>query len=326
MRRLALALGVAASGCAVHQPPPAPAPHYVLGQPYQAGGVWFYPRESDQTDETGIAVVYGAGHAALTADGEAFDQTALAAAHPTLPLPSVARLTNLETGRQVLVRINDRGPATPHRLVAVTRRTAQLLDLPDDSAATGIARVRLQVLPAESHAAADSLPGAPRLAMDAAPRDAISVSALPPAPGGAPDEVSSAGVSSAGVPSAGGSPAGGPAAAPGEIRAGSAPLAIQPGRASDPPVPPLLLPEQVWQAPSDPGTLWVRLDSFQGYRYAAMQQATVAGLGAQIANSIEGRVRTYRVTIGPLASVAQADAVLDQVIRAGVMDARIVVE
>jgi len=322
MRRLALALGVAGSGCAVHQAPPAAAPHYVLGQPYQAGGVWFYPRDSDQTDETGIAMVYGADHPALSTDGEAFDQTALAAAHPTLPLPSIGRLTNLETGRQVLVRINDRGPPTPHRLLAVTRRTAQLLGMPDNGAAHAIARVRLQVLPADSHAAADSLPGAPRLAMDAAPRDAVSVSALPPTggslPGMSPPEISPSGASTPRMSPLGESPR--------ARETGLAPLAIQPGRADDPPVPPLRLSEQVWRAPADPGMLWVRLDTFQGYRYAAMQQATVAGLGAQIANSVEGPVRTYRVTIGPLASVPEADAVLDQVIRAGIVDARIVVE
>ena len=111
------------------------------------------------------------------------------------------------------------------------------------------------------------------------------------------------------------------------IRAHStAPTHLREPKSHDPPVPPLRLSEQVWRAPADPGMLWVRLDTFQGYRYAAMQQATVAGLGAQIANSVEGPVRTYRVTIGPLASVPEADAVLDQVIRAGIVDARIVVE
>ena len=102
----------------------------MLGAPYQAGGVWYYPRESYEGQETGLATVYPSGHAELTADGEVFDQTALAAAHQTLQLPAIARLTNLENGRQVLVRINDRGPATPHRLIEVTRRTATLLRLP----------------------------------------------------------------------------------------------------------------------------------------------------------------------------------------------------
>ena len=88
-----------------------------------------------------------------------FDQTALAAAHPTIQLPAIARLTNLENGRQVIVRVNDRGSGDPRRLVEITRRTALLLGVPPG----GVARVRLQVLPGESHAAADALPGAPSL-------------------------------------------------------------------------------------------------------------------------------------------------------------------
>ena len=115
MRRCFLWLAVLLAA-ACHRGVP-PNPHYVLGQPWQAGGVWFYPRENYQAVETGLAVIYPSDHPDLTADGEAFDQTALAAAHQTLQLPSIARLTDLETGRQVLVRINDRGPATPHRIL-----------------------------------------------------------------------------------------------------------------------------------------------------------------------------------------------------------------
>ena len=129
------------------------------------GSVWFYPRESFDLDETGLAAVAKGDTARLTTDGEVFDQTALAAGHPTIQLPAIARLTNLENGREVTVRLNDRGSGDPRRLVEVTRRTAQLLAMPPD----GVARVRLQVLPNESHAAADALPGAPSLAIDRGP-------------------------------------------------------------------------------------------------------------------------------------------------------------
>ena len=134
---LALPLALLAASC---QRPPPVSPHYVLGAPYQAGGAWYYPRERYEVQETGLATVYPSGHADLTADGEAFDQTALAAAHQTLQLPAIARLTNLENGLQVLVRINDRGPATPHRLIEITRRTAALLHFADPTAV----RVRLR--------------------------------------------------------------------------------------------------------------------------------------------------------------------------------------
>jgi rare lipoprotein A len=286
---LALLLALAAASCR-HPPPPA-NPHYVLGAPYQADGVWYYPRESYQQQETGVAMVYPSGHADLTADGEAFDQTALAAAHQTLQLPVIARLTNLENGRQVLVRINDRGPATPHRLIEVTRRTATLLDFPAD----GVARVRLQVLPTESYAAVDAVQGAPKLEVSTAPLGAVQQSELPPPGGAAP-------VTAAAAPS-------------------PAQPAAQAVASTD-----LRLPEAVTQASPDPGSLFVQLGTFQTFQYADIQRAHVAGLGARIVSTREGRVQTHRVIIGPFTTLQQADAVLDQVLLAGVTDARIVVE
>ncbi len=119
-------------------------------------------------------------HAPLTADGEAFDETALAAAHQTSQLPAIVRVTNLENGLQTVVRLNDRGPATPHRLIEVTRGVATLLHFGRDD---GV-RVRVQVLPAESHAAVDAVPGAPTLDIAAAPVGAVQQTDLPP-PGGA---------------------------------------------------------------------------------------------------------------------------------------------
>ncbi len=287
-RALALLLVLLPAAC--QRPSPAPSPHYVLGEPYAAGGVWYYPRERYEAVETGIAMIYPADHPALTTDGEAYDPTALAAAHPTLQLPAIARITNLENGLQVTVRINDRGPATPHRMIEVTPRAATLLEFPPG----GVARVRLEVLPAESHAAVDAMPNAPKLDVQAAPRGDVQIAELPP-PGAAPIQPERAPVSAA--PSA-------PAASP----------AIQ------------RLPESRSRVAAEPGRLYVRLGTFQTYQYAAMQRAQVAGLGAGIATTYEGRVRTYRVIIGPLTDIATADTVLDQVLRAGVTDAQIVVE
>ena len=91
-----LALLLALAGCE----PPAPIahPHYVLGQAWQAEGVWHYPTQSLDLTETGLAEVYAPDHPALTANGEVFDPALLTASHQTLQLPAVARLTNLETG------------------------------------------------------------------------------------------------------------------------------------------------------------------------------------------------------------------------------------
>ena len=268
-----------------------PSPHYVLGAPYQAGGVWYYPREDFALRETGLATVYGSGHPDLTADGEVFDQSALAAAHQTVQLPAIARIANLENGRQVVVRINDRGPATPHRLLEVTRRTANLLGFPPG----GVARVRVEVLADQSQAAVDAVPGAPTLRIAAAPRDEVTQTDLPP-PGST-------------VP----------------MRVAVAPKVAATAAASSN-APPLRLPEIASQGQPDPGTLYVELSDFQNYQYANMQRARVASLGARIDSRRENGALVYRVLIGPINTVQQADSVLDQVLAAGVTDARIVVE
>jgi rare lipoprotein A len=279
-----------AFGCT---PAPKPDPHFVLGKPYQAGTIWYYPKESFDLDETGIAAVAKDMIPRLTTNGEAFDQTALAAAHPTIQLPAIAQVTNLENGRQVTVRLNDRGSGDPHRLVEITRRTAVLLDMPPD----GIARVRLHVLPNESHAAADALPGAPSLALTTAPRTGVEAAELPPPPG------------------------------VGQGNGRVLPAAtVAAASEATPSVPPMRLPETVIQTPPRPGKLVVRLDTFDEYQYAAVQRARMASAGARIVALREGRARRFRVEIGPLPDLARADAVLDQAFASGIPDARIMVD
>jgi rare lipoprotein A len=272
---------------------PKPDPHYVLGQPYQVGNHWFYPRENFEIDETGLASVSKDDSVRLTTDGEAFDQAALAAAHPTIQLPAIVRLTNLENGREVTVRLNDRGSGDPRRLVEITRRTALLLAMPSG----GVAQVRLRVLPNESHAAADALPGAPSLAMTAAPRGGVEVAELAPLPG---------------------------------VRQGNGrALPAAPAAGSAEPVadaPPMRLPEAITQTVPRPGALMVRLDTFDEYEYAAVQRAKMAGAGARIVTLFTGRTHQFQVEIGPLPDVAHADAILDQALASGIPDARIAVD
>src|ERR687890_797924 len=124
---------------------------YKIGEAYQVKGVWYYPKEDFSYDETGIASWYGPGfHAETTANGETFDQNELTGAHKTLPLPSLVRVTNLENGRSIIVRINDRGPFVPGRIVDLSRRSAQLLGFE----AQGSAKVRVAILAEESRAVA----------------------------------------------------------------------------------------------------------------------------------------------------------------------------
>jgi rare lipoprotein A (peptidoglycan hydrolase) len=129
----ALALGAAAAV--------AGTPHYKVGSPYQINGKWYYPKVEPNYDRTGIASWYGGSfHKGPTANGETFDMHSLSAAHPTLPLPSYAYVTNLSNGRTLLVRINNRGPYVGDRILDLSVRAAKLLGFYDN----GIARVRIR--------------------------------------------------------------------------------------------------------------------------------------------------------------------------------------
>jgi rare lipoprotein A len=102
--------------------PAAPVPHpaYKVGSPYQVDGVWYYPQEQPDYDNTGIASWYGRDYQGKpTADGEIFDLNGVTGAHPTLPMPVNVRVTNLQNGRSIVVRINDRGPYVNGRIIDV---------------------------------------------------------------------------------------------------------------------------------------------------------------------------------------------------------------
>jgi rare lipoprotein A len=111
-----------------------------IGKPYQVAGVTYYPADDRDYRETGVASWYGPGfHAGSTANGERYDQDDLTAAHRTLPMPSWVKVENLDNGRVLTVRINDRGPFARSRIIDLSRKAAQLLGV--DRA--GTANVRL---------------------------------------------------------------------------------------------------------------------------------------------------------------------------------------
>lgn len=114
---------------------------YQVGKPYKVAGRWYKPRENTRYDATGKASWYGPNfHGRRTANGEIFDQNAISAAHPTLPLPSYVRVTNLENGNSIIVRVNDRGPFAHGREIDLSRRAADLLGYINK----GTARVRVK--------------------------------------------------------------------------------------------------------------------------------------------------------------------------------------
>jgi rare lipoprotein A len=260
----------------------------VVGPAYQTGGVWRYPAEDFRLDTTGIATVLP-DRIGLTADGEAYDAAAMAAAHPTLQLPAAAVVTNLETGAQAVIRINDRGPDNPARLIGLTRGAAERLRI----GSQGVARVRVRVLSTPSQALRDEVGGG-TAGIVAAPVGAVSSVALAPPPG--------VGQSSRGR------------VAPGMTSQGT------PGNSTE-----LVLESIPGQVTPNPGQLWIRAGEFGLRRYADQVSGRLGGL-ARVESAQAGRGQVFRVRAGPYRDIAAADMALDRAVRAGLTDAHIVVE
>lgn len=131
----------------VHDELTQPAKHYKVGQPYVIRGKKYYPKEDFSYKIVGMASWYGGpDHGKPTANGELFDENLLTAAHKTLQLPSVVKVTNLENGKSVIVRVNDRGPFIGNRVIDLSRRGAEILGFENK----GLAKVKVEVLEEES--------------------------------------------------------------------------------------------------------------------------------------------------------------------------------
>ena len=141
---LGLLLVVALAGCAGtnHRVTgPGPGGRYLVGKPYQINGQWYFPAEDATYDRVGLASWYGREFRGnSTANGETFDPRRMTAAHTTLPMPVLVRVTNLENGRVTTVRVNDRGPFVAGRLIDLSEAAAEELGFRGQ----GIARVRVQ--------------------------------------------------------------------------------------------------------------------------------------------------------------------------------------
>lgn len=139
MRLLPLMLVLGA--CAGSVEAPRTAGIHKIGNPYQIGGRWYHPADDRDYEETGVASWYGPTfHGKATANGERFDENDISAAHRTLPMPSHVIVTNLENGRTLTVRVNDRGPFAHDRIIDLSRRSAQLLGIEQK----GTARVHVK--------------------------------------------------------------------------------------------------------------------------------------------------------------------------------------
>ena len=300
-----ISAGVLAASCASRAPPPPPEDHtvtvppnagvYKVGQPYQVDNVWYYPREQPDYDETGIASWYGPtfyGH--HTANGEMYDGNALTAAHKTLPMPVNVRVTNLENGKSLIVRVNDRGPYARGRIIDLSKRAAELLDVVQ----TGTARVRVTYIARAdiNGAPVSSTPAAIASALPAAPTAKVDSDALAIVPGAA--------------------------VAPPPTQARTMPSAPIPSQmfAQDQPT------GQVTRVPVPAVThLYVQLGAFSKLGNAKSLLSRVGG-DLRISTLQRGGQTLYRVRSGPLGSVQDADAALSRITGAGANDAHIVVD
>lgn len=279
---------------------------YKIGKPYQVNGVWYYPAEDFNYDETGVASWYGPGfHAKNTANGEIYDQNELTAAHKTLPMPSLVRVTNLDNGRSVVVRVNDRGPYANGRVIDMSRRGAQLLGFEG----SGTAKVRVQILAEESRAIA------------AAARQGTPVPILAETDGPVPKPVPRARIEVAGPA---GPTTGKPAA--GNVGVPVPPPATVAGSMVEGRFVPAPLVSQMPVRGQE--NLYVQVGAFGSAENVARARARLAALGqpANVSSTRSGKLTLQRVRVGPLDSVDRADAVLNQIIQAGLTEAKIVVD
>jgi len=278
-RRWGLAAVALLAGCGHRAPAPvAWAPQYLVGAPYQQGGIWYYPRESFSGDETGLAEVLP-DRDGSTADGEAFDGSAMAGAHHTLQLPAVVRVTNFANGREVVLRVNDRGPERAGRLLGVTRAVGGLLGM------SGATPVRVVVEQGPSEALRDRLQGGPK-GVSAAPVAAVVAEELGP-PGLRPEQ----------------------GRVQGRVLAGGAESAAA--------AVPDRLAATVAQGVARPGTLWVRVGRFTSVRSANALKAGLSGMSARVRREAFGGQAEFVVEAGPYAGVGDADRALDQARAAG---------
>jgi rare lipoprotein A len=271
---------------------------YKIGKPYQIGDTWYYPREQPDYDETGVASWYGPtfyGH--RTANGEMYTAQDLTAAHRTLPLPVNVRVTNLDNGKSLVVRVNDRGPFAKGRIIDLSERAAELLGYKEK----GTARVRV------TYVGRADLEGGRPPPDETPPEIASAVSAAPTGPvaAGALDVVPGAAVAPP-VPVVS-------LPAPPPVASADTAVATQPtGIVSEVPVPPAT-------------RLYVQAGAFSSYQNAARLQSRL-GAGLAISSSTQGGRTIYRVRSGPFDDVGDADNALARVTGLGSNDAKIVVD
>jgi rare lipoprotein A len=280
---------------------------YKIGEPYQIAGIWYYPKVEYNYDETGVASWYGAQfHGKPTANGEIFDMNLISAAHRTLPLPSVVQVVNLKNGRSIKVRVNDRGPFAHGRILDLSRRAAQLLGFERQ----GTAPVRVQIVVNESRRLAGLSEGAVvHIADDhpvpnAAPRTAVLSTELP-APEGTkttlPPTERKKVVATLETVSLNASPA-------------TSTIAVDGAAVVLTPIP-------------DNPRMYIQAGAFVRFDNANRLKAILSPIGPVEITQIRVTGRPlFRVRLGPIPTVKEADSMLAAVVQAGYADSRLIID
>jgi rare lipoprotein A len=276
-----------------------------IGKPYQIDGIWYYPAEDNSYDETGIASWYGHPfHGRRTANGAVYDMNKLTAAHKTLPLPTDVRVTNLENGRSIVVTVNDRGPFAHSRIIDLSKRSAELLGIIQK----GTAKVRVQLVDPSGNAATQYVakpetPEEERTNVAAAPQTAIQTDNLAPPPNA--------------------SAAPNPKSAPLPAPQADKPVQL----ASATPTHSAPNTTVVTVAPISDTEIFIQAGAFVDYNNANRLSARLSSLGpSKVSQVLVNGQDFYRVRLGPMYGVAQADEMLANLINAGHTNARIIIE
>lgn len=291
---------------------------YKVGAPYRIDGVLYRPQESFNHVETGVASWYGPGfHGKSTANGERYDQADRTAAHRTLQMPSIVRVTNLDNGLSTVVRINDRGPFARSRVIDLSRTAAQEIDI----IRNGTGRVRIEQLTAESLAVKDvALAGGGPAEQNAAVAQVASGQRSAPM---APPAIQ---VAATAYPTAVPSPPPVQAEWPTNPRAPAVDSPQARGWAGGTTVASLASGGAVQpvSAPSG-GAFYVQTGAFTTPENAERQRGAVRSYGSsEVSQASAGGRDVWRVRLGPYTTPDAAGIVADRLKRSGYGDARVV--
>ncbi|MDC0074676.1 septal ring lytic transglycosylase RlpA family protein [Alphaproteobacteria bacterium] len=265
----------------VNNIPIGPGGVYKVGKPYIINNVRYVPKVEPHYNKTGIASWYGKKfHGKKTANGEIYDMNELTAAHKTLPMPSYVQVINIDNGRSIVVRINDRGPFVNNRIIDMSRRGAQLLGFKDK----GLAKVRVKIISSSKEGFIAKKPSSDDYKKDivqAAPITSVEAK----------------------------------------------PIKINSKNNSNQITTRKKIHPRISLEPVQSNKLFIQIGSFKIYQNALKLGAKLSPNGnVKISSLILNKEEFFRVRLGPLNNVALADSKLDEMIKLGYVDARIIID